>query len=222
MKNVLPVIHYCDNDNTWMQAEIAYKSGANGVFLISHSAEDSLLAPLAQKIKQENWQINGVPFKIGLNLLSTAALEAFDTVRDYQLDALWLDYAGVNSSGLSSLAEKLLVKMKDSPHIDVFASVAFKYQATEDFPAQAALVAKNNGFIPTTSGTKTGVAPTVEKIRSMSEATGGILAVASGMTVENVSQYAPYLSHILVSTGISSSEFEFDENALKELIKNYR
>jgi len=72
------------------------------------------------------------------------------------------------------------------------------------------------GFIPTTSGSATGKAPQLAKIISMSQ--HGVLAVASGMTPDNVSDYAPYLSHILVSTGISLDEYRIDPDKLKRLI----
>ena len=78
------------------------------------------------------------------------------------------------------------------------------------------------GFIPTTSGSGTGSAPDLEKIVAMSRATGGVLAIASGMTPWNVAQYAPYLSHILVATGIALDEHRIDADKLCLLIANAR
>ena len=125
----------------------------------------------------------------------------------------------VSSLGLCFEGLTLQAWAKENKHIDVFASVAFKYQAEDPNPSLAAQLAQSAGFIPTTSGAGTGKAPTVEKIASMYEATGGLLAVASGMTPENIAQFKPYLSHVLVSTGISKDEYHFDLDKLENFIK---
>ena len=216
MSLVLPVIHHLDENTTLEQAEIAHKCDADGIFLISHFNRDKDLAPIASSIKKLYPQEN---FKVGLNLLNTHPLNTFEIVEKYNLDSLWLDTPGINSNGLSRLAHDLIEKMKNSPSIEVFASLAFKYQAVENFPAKAALFAKENGFIPTTSGTKTGIPPSVEKITEMSKATDGLLAVASGMDVDNIKNYSQYLSHILVATGVSIDEHRFDKDLLQKFIK---
>lgn len=90
----------------------------------------------------------------------------------------------------------------------------------EEFPARAAAQARAVGFIPTTSGDATGHAPTISKIEAMGE--GGALAIASGMTPENVNGYAPALSHILVATSVSRSEHHIDPAKLKALIGKLR
>lgn len=219
MKLVLPVIHHIEKDTTWEQAEIAYKCGADGIFLISHYDEDIVLGPIAKEINNEKWKNSyGNKFKLGLNLLNTKALDSFDMVVDYNLDTLWLDNAGINSAGISSLTLSLMEKMKKTP-VEVLASVAFKYQTHEPLPAQAAKIAQNNGFIATTSGAATGSAPSLEKIAFMSQATNGQLGVASGMTLENISDFIPYLSHILVATGVSIDEHRFDPVLLKQFVE---
>lgn len=218
MKLVLPVIHHIDKDTTWEQAEIAYKCGADGIFLISHYDDDIVLGPIGKEISHENWKNSyGDKFKVGLNLLHTKALDSFDTVIDYELDALWLDNAGITSLGISPLTKALIDKIKINK-TELFASVAFKYQANESNPALAAKTAQENGFIATTSGAATGSAPSVEKIALMSKATGGQLGIASGMTLENIYEFIPYLSHILVATGVSIDEHRFNPLILKDFI----
>jgi predicted TIM-barrel enzyme len=72
----------------------------------------------------------------------------------------------------------------------------------------------------TTSGMATGSAPAVEKIRSMREAIGKHpLAIASGMTPENVSQFMPYADAFLVATGISKSSYELDPAKVAAFVK---
>jgi predicted TIM-barrel enzyme len=145
-----------------------------------------------------------------------------DAVPDLNLDYLWGDNCGVSSKGLTTRGEELSAWAKRHPNQRVFASVAFKYQPAEPDPAEAARQALAAGFIPTTSGSATGSPPTLEKIRSMSEAAGGKLAIGSGMTVENVREYIPYVSHILVSTGISQDEHRWDQARMRAFVNEVR
>jgi predicted TIM-barrel enzyme len=209
---IYPVIHYKDDETTIEEAEIAYNAGADGVFLISHLGSNELLIQLAVEIKKQ------FGFKVGLNFLGDDAIYTAKIVKQNNLDMVWSDYCGVSSLGLCFEGLTLQAWAKENKHIDVFASVAFKYQAEEPNPSLAAQLAQAAGFIPTTSGSGTGQAPTVEKIANMYEATGGLLAVASGMTPENIAQFKPYLSHVLVSTGISKDEYHFDESKIKLFI----
>ena len=135
---------------------------------------------------------------------------------------LWGDDLGVDSSGLNDTARHIESLRLRNPAFQVFASVAFKYRPYEPDPAKAALNALKAGFIPTTSGSGTGSAPELEKIVKMSRATGGVLAIASGMTPWNVAEYAPFLSHILVATGIAVDEHRMDPDKLHLLIANAR
>ena len=109
--------------------------------------------------------------------------------------------------------------------IKLFGSVAFKTQREEPNPPLAALKAIELGWIPTTSGIGTGVAADLDKIIKMKEMIGDSpLAIASGITPENVNSYLPYIDYFLVATGISKDFYNFDENKLKDLnnkIKNY-
>jgi len=53
-----------------------------------------------------------------------------------------------------------------------FGGIAFKYQMPDPDPAGSAAIAVRLMDVVTTSGTKTGSAPDIEKIRSMKEAIG--------------------------------------------------
>lgn len=211
--HIYPVIHYKDDETTINEAKIAHNAGADGIFLISHLGSNERLIPLAVEIKKL------LGFKVGLNFLGDDAIYTAKIVKDNDLDMVWSDYCGVSSLGLSFEGFELQAWARANKHIDVFASVAFKYQADEPNPPLAAQLADSAGFIPTTSGSGTGHAPTVEKIESMSKATGGLLAVASGMTPDNIVTFKPYLSHVLVSTGISKDEYHFDEEKIKTFIQ---
>ena len=212
MPKVYPVIHYKDDDTTIAEAELAKEVGADGVFLISHIGRNENLIPLAIKIKE----LFG--FKVGLNFLGNTAIYTANVVKDNNLDMIWADSCGVTSKGLDQEGIELKKWYEENKNIEVFASVAFKYQAVDNNPPLAALEAQKAGFIPTTSGSGTGSAPTIDKIKSMSEETSGLLGVASGMNCENINSFKPYLSHILVSTGVSKDEHHFDYEKLYRFI----
>lgn len=220
MSLVYPVIHYLNDTLALEQASIASDAGAAGVFLISHHNNDERLWPLAQQVKSLYPQL-----KVGVNGLSTPLQEVAQKVSDYHLDMLWSDNCGITSKGVESKALALQLWHQTHPSVEVFASVAFKYQAAEPNPSLAALYAQGLGFIATTSGSATGSAPEVEKIKKMYEAVEdklrrdfsahcATLAIASGMTLENVEDFKPYLSHILVATGVSHNEHKLDYERL--------
>lgn len=211
---ILPVIHHLDRLTTLSEVRVAREGGADGVFLISHHNDDDDLINIAWEAKQVN-----AGFPIGLNLLSYTAVNAAPKVLEAGLDMFWADSMGVSSKGLSEAGAILSAFAKAHPEIQCFASVAFKYQSIEQDPVAAALAAAAAGFIATTSGAGTGKAPDVDKIKRMGAACP--LAVASGITPENVADFAPHLSHILVATGISRTEYHIDPAKLQKLIASF-
>lgn len=215
---IFVVIHCLNTPSALNEARVAIECGADGVFLISHRGEDMQAAAAATVIKRQN-----MDFSVGINLLATSPKIAFDIASTCGLDMVWADYMGVNSSGGDRLAEEMSQLAKSYPNeIRLFASVAFKYQMPEENPPLAAANARSFGFIPTTSGPATGSAPELAKIIAMSKASEGDLAVASGMTPENVVEFAPYLRAILVATGVCRDEFHIDPTKLKALVNNCR
>lgn len=210
---IYPVIHYLDRATAFDEILVARRCGADGVFLISHRGADQELLDVASDAKRDN-----PDFPIGVNLLTWEPNRAVFMAHASGLDMVWADNMGVSSWGLTPVGSTLSKFGRKHPEIQLFASVAFKYQAPEPSPAQAALYALEAGFIPTTSGAATGSAPELAKIVRMSGATRRALAVASGMTPGNVAAYAPYLSHILVATGVSLDEHRIDPVKLGRLI----
>lgn len=215
---IYPVIHYLDRQTAIAEAQKAISAGADGIFLISHKGDDPELLAVACAI-----QIKFPALPVGVNFLSWRAVDSASTAREFGLPMVWGDDVGVDSKGLSDTGVRVRAqKVAADQAFDVFASVAFKYRPHEPDPQAAAKCALQAGFIPTTSGSGTGSAPELDKIVSMSQATGGVLAVASGMTPENVRDYAPYLSHILVATGVALDDHRMDVDKLKALIQNSR
>lgn len=214
MTKVLPVIHHRDVGLTFEQVDLVFECGADGVFLISHGGDDYDLMDIIIQLRKENPK-----YYVGVNFLGiNGPVEAYNVAATTGANAVWMDDAGVNSVHTEFGQKVAAAKRARAGSEDIFASVAFKYQGPEENPALAAQNALALGFIPTTSGSGTGRAPELQKIIDMSNAVGGQLAVASGMTPENVAQFAPYLSHILVATGVSLDMHRFDYEKLTAFI----
>jgi hypothetical protein len=212
---ILPVIHHENDKLTLAEAKLAFACGADGVFLISHDGRDAKLVPLAKKLAEKH----GAE-RIGLNFLSSSFGPAYELAMLLKIGMIWVDNANLDSSHVSSIAKAISENNKSRPGAPIiYAGVSFKYQAHEPDPAGAAAAAARLGFIPTTSGSATGHAPDVEKIAAMRQAAGDRLAIASGITPENISQFLPMATDILVATGVSDPDGRFNESRLRELIE---
>lgn len=102
-----------------------------------------------------------------------------------------------------------------------FGGVAFKYQravAPEDWGAAAVQAAAMGVHAVTTSGPATGEPASVEKVKAIRSALRDhALALASGITPENVGDFLPYVDAYLVATGIERTFGEFDPARLRAL-----
>ena len=74
--------------------------------------------------------------------------------------------------------------------------------------------------VVTTSGPGTGLACSPDKVRCMKEALGETpLAVASGVTLENVADYLLWVDCFLVATGVSRSFEELDPLRVEKVVE---
>jgi hypothetical protein len=237
MKKLYPVIHFFDKDLSIHNAEKAWEAGCDGVFMI-----DTLMA----KPQSFDFTINSefdetviylktnYPDKrIGTNRLLPDPEEIIYRDILQQVDMGWEDNPGVhsqiqfNNQPFTNYVNHNLKKMwAINPDYKFFGSVAFKTQIPDPDPAFVALVAREYGWIPTTSGTKTGSPPPLDKIITMKEALEeSPLAVASGMDPENIDQYLPYIDYYLVATGIASDYYNLDLGLITKMndkIKSYK
>jgi predicted TIM-barrel enzyme len=173
--------------------------------------ENEVLAPSALAIKAR-WPER----LVGINYLGEDPAKAVLANVANGLDMTWTDAQLTHSSAEPwTHAQRIQTALAKTPKHLLFAGVAFKHQRPEPQPELAARMAAQFGFVPTTSGAATGVAAEVDKIARLRTALGDApLAIASGVTPENVHEYAPYLSHILVASGVSESFHEFDYEKL--------
>lgn len=211
---IIPVIHYADDDQVHRNVVRAVEAGCAGVLLIHMEGRNALIPPVARSVKYR-WPGLGV----GINLLGVEPSDAALISIAHGLDMTWTDEQVTHTDEDPASAHDLRQAMSTRADHTVFVGVAFKHQRHEPHPGAAALRALEFGFIPTTSGPATGVAADEDKIALLRRDIGpdSPLAIASGISPENVGQFAPHLSHILVATGVSSSFHELDPDRLQAL-----
>ncbi|MEM7117854.1 MAG: BtpA/SgcQ family protein [Chloroflexota bacterium] len=222
---VLPVIHVKNQQQAEANAHIAYEAEADGVFLINHETDGG--HPLDYRaLLGIHGRLTAVfpDWWIGVNCLDLTALETFSAVGN-QVAGVWVDNAGIDEQRKAQPeAEQILTAQRRAGWNGLyFGGVAFKYQRSVVEVAMAAKLAMGYMDVVTTSGAGTGKEADVSKIRAMKTAVGDFpLAIASGITPENVAQYMPYVDCFLVATGISHSFYQFDPKRVKELVVRVR
>ena len=105
-----------------------------------------------------------------------------------------------------------------------FGGVAFKYKRQVDHDELGAAAARAAHYMDVvcTSGPETGKPASIEKIQAMHAGLGDgatSLAVASGITVDNVKAYLPYVDAYLVGTGIEKEFGVFDHVRVQALAR---
>lgn len=212
---IIPVIHYENDEQAKRNAAIAFGAGCEGIFLIHMEGKNHLLPSVAREIKAQYRSK-----LVGINYLGVETAEAVNANINLGLDMTWTDEQLTHSCDRPWDEAKRVcdAKAQDYNHL-VFVGVAFKHQRHEPDPVLAARKAIEFGFIPTTSGSATGVAADQNDVVKLRTGMGPRhpLAIASGITPENAGDYLPSLSHVLVATGVSSSFYELDAERLKSL-----
>lgn len=204
---LLPVIHFSGLSNAMKSVETAVEAGAGGVMLINQgcTSEDSMMFARFVAISfPELW--------IGMNLLG--ATPAYSMTR-------FMD-AGLKLGGLWSDASDDMVgaKVMTGWRGLTFGGLAFKHQPRVAPGMLAVETARCSELsdVPTTSGDRTGIPASVDKVKAIHAAMGGhSLGLASGVTPENVRQYLPYCDAFLVATGIERSYGMLDRDRTRRL-----
>lgn len=219
MIRLWPVIHVRNTDLALENAQKAVDCGAYGVFLIHMDGKDDLLGPIGALIRAHHPTL-----RLGINYLSMNPEAALERSLAFGFDATWVDKSGVSSEEVTPQALAMQQRLIRVPRHELFASIAFKYQPVDSNPGKAAARALELKFIPTTSGEATGVAPNVSKLKIIREHIGeqARLALASGVDTVNIGEFAPFLTDVLVSTGISSDFYTFDGEKMKLLASTLR
>jgi uncharacterized protein len=211
----LAVIHVEDGAQALRNAKIAEQEGADGIFLINHSIPYNRLIRCYHMVQEQLQN-----FWVGLNCLDLGR-SAVDFIPK-QTAGLWVDNAGINESTepVATAQEFEHFRKKSDWQGLYFGGVAFKYQEEITDVAKVARLAVPFVDVITTSGAGTGKAADIEKVRTMKKAIGDHpLAIASGITPENVGEYMPTADCFLVATGISDSHTELNSARVRALAK---
>jgi len=210
---LLPVIHARSTAQVMEQAEVARVGGADGVFVINQGGLDAnevLDVSASLAALHADWFV-------GVNLLGCEPLDALGPLmKRWRIRGLWSDDADAG----------MWQRRRDPWNDDAmqrlfFGGVAFKGQRSihaDHYGAVAKGAADCGVDVVTTSGPRTGTPPEVSKVVAMREALGGhALALASGVTPENVGLFLPYVDAFLVASGIERDFGDFDPGRLAEL-----
>lgn len=226
MIEVYPVVHINDTAIAIKQGELALGLGADGIYLIDHNGETEPIFETMAQIRA-----NCPDSFIGINLLGYSTDAVYRMVgrvssgnRLLLPSAVWVDNVEQNREDpVSFLKQKNGLPGLNS--VRLLGGIAFKYTGTftEDPECAAAEVKRLREAVDviTTSGAGTGKAPTIEKLRAVKQAAGNKpVAVASGISAQNIREFVGLVDQILVSSSIETYPYSgiFDEAKLKELI----
>lgn len=225
---VFPVVHINSPEVAHHQANLALEYGADGVYLIEHPGGPAeIVLEALERLKTER-----PDSYVGVNLLGFTALEAVQKIHTFSDEhalaipsGLWVDDLR-NTNGVAP--EAAFERKNTLPRLRgmrLLGGVAFKYTPTfTDDPILAVnevRVLRSATDVITTSGSATGSAPSVAKITSMKAAAGTTpLAVASGISLENIERYRECVDEVLVASSIETAPYSgtFDEAKLKAFI----
>jgi hypothetical protein len=217
-KKLYPVIHcVCPYTrggigHALRNATTAFKNGADGIFLIGHAISSTDLIYIYDQVRKRYPNkyigVNFLDLEIG-QIRKNLLLRAVNACTG--LSALWTDSCPTEETGIPEW-------------IDVFAGVAFKYKNPNPGEAvifsQSAFI-KKFASVATTSGDETGTPPDIPKlalIRSILHESLP-LAVASGVTKENVSSMLPIADIFLVASSISKVRKNGEENLIGKEVR---
>ena len=230
---VLAVIHVLDNSQAERNVQIAIAEGAAGVFLINHDFPYSQFLPIITHVRGRFPSVF-----LGVNFLAVTGLEDFGVLgglqrEGVQVDAYWADDACIDelASHQGQVQALAIAAAREASGWNglYLGGTCFKKQR-EVQPAHYASAARlATGFMDAvcTSGVATGHAADSGKIATFRQAIGDTpLALASGITPENVAQYAADVDCFMVATGVNlpGDFYNLDPlrlRALLNLTRNY-
>jgi len=216
---IIPVIHTIDFNQVKYNLDLCKDNGVDFVFLINHGFGPKCVETLQNyfTLSKEIYDI-----KIGLNFLQLDTPEAMAVVNSMSIkpDALWVDKSYITPDDLSKAD---LIKELNHLNIKYFGAVAFKYQKqpSKDELQLVCETATNYMDVITTSGSATGVAAHIEKIKTIRSYIGNHeMAIASGVDAKNKEMYSEFVDYLLVASSITNPQTELIiESKLKEILK---
>ena len=203
---LLPVVHPVNRDAALQSVAVASDAGVKGVFLINQGMSTEEVLELVMTIRDRDPSL-----WIGINLLGVPVAEVLArglAACGGRLDGIWVDTAQIDEAARTQPAAQAFVDTRREHGWTglYFGGVAFKYQraVSDDMLGAASTAALPFMDVVCTSGPGTGKEADVAKVIAMRRGIGerGALALASGVTEQNVGEYLPYVDAYLVGTGI--------------------
>lgn len=204
---LLPVIHPVSHKIALTSIKTAYQAGVDGIFLINQGMDITELLELIPEVNAlypDLW--------IGVNFLGKTPEETLHLIASTSVKGIWSDNAEIHEDkDVQPAAEAFLETRKQLGWEGLyFGGVAFKYQreVPEDKLHIAAQKAGPLLDVITSSGPGTGSAAPVDKAYRLCQgARGTPLALASGISPENVEGFLPFVDAFLVASEIETSKY---------------
>ncbi len=201
---IIPVIHMLNEEQVFKNVETCLECGIKKVFIINHNVSVKDLLSCARKVKEKHptlW--------VGINILGVHLGHKLSYALP-RIDALWCDET-------ITTEQYYLWKTSDCK---LFGGLAFKYQPQPSDLKSACDMAKVSTDVATTSGTGTGTPANLKKIEDIRKYLGEHpMAIASGVSVDNILDYAGIADYLLVATSITYFQNELIiKEKLSELI----
>lgn len=236
MKKFYPVIHVHNLEQVESNIGICKAAGADGIFLINHGRMGSeVFLELVEEVVKDHQRKRDIvvarpTFDVGVNFLGCANLRAMMLAGSTGCSMLWSDNANTDEFSLDPCRQVLKHQRFLADNLQTvprfFGGVQFKYQPKPGWDIGTS-IDRSLPFVdvPTVSGRGTGQAADVDFIRRAHAATQKGLAIASGVDIDNVGSYLPFIDNFLVATSIidRSSKCElFDASKVNALAERIR
>lgn len=199
---IIPVIHMVNENQVMTNVKICVECGIEKIFLINHVVSVQDLLKCALRVKQEYPSL-----WVGVNMLGIPTHIALTNPLN-GIDGLWCD------ATITPSQAKLVRNFNGM----FFGGLAFKYQPQPSDLKLACEEASQATDVATTSGAGTGKAADVEKIKTIREYLGNHpMAIASGVSAQNIDNYKGIADYLLVASSITSSGEMIIKDKLIEL-----
>lgn len=200
---IIPVIHIINTNQLFKNIQTCLECGIEKVFLIDHHSPKLFL--LLEDV--EDVKMVYPNLWVGINALGDKASELI--MLDLPVDGLWCD----DSVTIEEYNQK---QFKGT----YFGGLAFKYQPQ---PSDLIAASKNASLctdVACTSGPGTGQPATLAKIQKIREGLGDHpMAIASGVSVDNIHLYAGLVNYLLVASSITDNNEFIIKEKLQQLIE---
>ncbi len=203
MNKIFPVIHLVDYDQVTKNIDTCLSLGVNQVFIINHLTNFNDLFFFANKAR-----INYPELWVGVNVLDLTPRTVLDLKLPYK--GYWFD----KTLTLEEIEGKTITG-------EIFSGLNFKYQKQfhDDDLIKAIKLIKQTSTIACTSGVGTGHEAPIKKIENLRNLLGDFpLALASGVSADNIELYLPYVDYYLVASSITDKDEIINKDKLKKLI----